>query len=126
MQEIRHTADALSFIYGGPAGLLEFRIIGTKTEFFSVLVIHIPGCEAEGCDDDCDADFLPGDEIALAWRVAGFDDAAVWSELARHAVAVDLADVPQPPHEPSADARAFAAHARQVANEMAAEGYFQK
>lgn len=126
MQEIRHTADALRFIYGGPAGLLEFRIISTMTEFFPVLVIHIPDCEADGCGDDCGAEFLLGDEIALAWRVAGFDDAAVWAELARYAVAADLADVPQPPHEPSADARAFAAHARQVAVEMAAEGYFQK
>ncbi|MEV7011731.1 hypothetical protein [Streptosporangium sp. NPDC051022] len=67
-----HTADSLRFFLDGPAGVVELRITGA----YGVLIV---GGEAEA---------LPGGEIALLWRAAGQDDAAVWGELERRYDAV--------------------------------------
>ena len=123
MQETRHNADNLRFIYGGPTGLLEFRMIAGRTGVTPVLIWHTDGCDAEHCTDDCDCEFTDGQEIAIA-RELSSNEQTIWSELARRALAADLADVPQPPVEPSADQRALIARARTVGEQMAREGYF--
>lgn len=119
MQETRHEGSELRFIISGPNGLLEYR----ATPAFAALVIYEPGCNGEQCDVDCDAE--NGDEITLAWQAADHDDNIIWRELARVAMQQELANIPQPPHEPSAAGRAFSARLRHVGEEMAREGQFK-
>lgn len=124
MQEIRYQADAVRYIYSGPAGLLEFRAFATLTGVIDVLIFHQPGCDAESCDTECDCEFTAGQEIGIAWDLAGNADAAVWGELARRAVAAAVREVPQPPCEPSAEQRGFAARLRAVGEQMERDGEF--
>lgn len=124
MQETRHSSKAARYVYSGPAGLLEFRSFPTTTTIVDVLVIHRPDCDAEHCNEECDAEITLGENIALAWRLDNTDQ-AVWDALARHAVIDAVADVPQLPHEPTADQRALIGRARAAGEEMVAEGAFE-
>jgi hypothetical protein len=118
MPQTRHSAAALRWLVDGPQGLMEARI----TPVFAVLIIHTPQCDGEGCGADCDAEALPGTDIATAWRLEGDD--GVWTELARQVVEQQEAAIPQPPHEATADQRELAARAREVACWMREAGYF--
>jgi len=82
-----HGPGALNFLISGSVGLLEFRI----TPAWAALIYHGAGCVGIDCDPAaCDAEGLAGEEISLAWRLADFDDAAVWRELAVRYLAWEL------------------------------------
>lgn len=100
----RHTADSLRYLLDSPAGILEARIRADH----AFLVHHQPDCDADHCDDQCDAETGQGDEVALMFQASGSDN-AVWAILRDHAIRADLADLPQPAHEPTFAQRDFAA-----------------
>lgn len=118
MQQTRHSAAALRWLVDGPAGLLEARI----TPMLAALIIHLPQCDGESCGPDCDAEAMPGADIATAYRLEG--DTGIWAELARHLAEQQAAAVPQPPHEATAEQRGLAARGHEVARWMREAGYF--
>lgn len=113
MTTTRHSGDHLRYLVDGPAGTIEVRI-RPDTAF---VIHHQPGCDAEHCTDQCDAEITPGMGVAALYRLGG--DQAVWSALAEYALRAELATIPQPPHELSAEAAEFAAQCRASAEWVA-------
>ncbi|MFI2663333.1 hypothetical protein [Micromonospora carbonacea] len=118
MQEIRHTAGQVRYLYGTPTRILEFRALPTATTTIETLIVHVPACNGDQCAAhgwDCDAE-TPGDTITLAWWAG--DDAGIWAGLAAYAVAQDINSIPQPPVEPSHEQRALIGRLRAIADRM--------
>ncbi|MER7166780.1 hypothetical protein ABT336_12050 [Micromonospora sp. NPDC000207] len=107
MQTIHHTNGHIGWLYGTPAGLLEYRAIPGRSGVQHAVIHHAFGCDATRCGDACDAETTPGQEIALAVNIDG--EQAIWDALAAIAVERDLGDVPQPASEPTHEHRQFRA-----------------
>lgn len=105
MQETRHTADNLRYLLNSPAGIIEARLRADH----AFIVHHQPGCDAEHCNDECDAEIGQGAEAALMFQASGSDN-TIWAILREYALRADLADISQPPHEWTEQTRQFAAH----------------
>ncbi len=97
-QQTSHDADALRFAFAGPGGWLELRILA----FGGALIYHTCGAPFRPCG--CDAECVPGSEMALAWAAAGYDDAEIWRLLEQRSMELEviraLADAPQFPPTP--------------------------
>lgn len=104
MQEIRHTADSVRYLYGTPGGILEFRALPTATTTIETLIVHTPACNGDQCallGWDCDTE-QPGD-LALYWMLG--DDQGIWNGLAAYAVGQAVTACDTIPREPSAEQR---------------------
>lgn len=74
----RHALNALRYLLTGDQGILEFRI----SVSWAVVIYHDLPCTGENCNPDvCDAEAMPGTEVALAWRAENHSEAAIWREL---------------------------------------------
>ncbi|MEV5211287.1 hypothetical protein AB0K35_27825 [Micromonospora sp. NPDC053740] len=106
MQEARHTAEQVRYLYGTPQGILEFRSFFTENARIDTLLVHLPACDGEQCalfDYECDAE--SADDLRLYWLAGG--DEGIWYGLAEYAVNREAAEQSHTEHEPSHEQRAF-------------------